>query len=279
MKDQNFSMKNIFFWSLVIFLFPVSVALANTRDTILLEDLTWTELRDQIKSGKTTIIIPIGGTEQNGPYMALGKHNQRVKMLAEKIALKLGNALVAPVIAYVPEGNIDPPTAHMRFPGTITMSTDTFDKMLESAALSFKLHGFRNIVFLGDHGGYQAEEKKVADSLNQKWASTGVRAYALPEYYQITQHQYVQALENKGYSAAEIGAHAGLGDTSLTLALDPSLVRLNLLQTSAHKPGIAEGVHGDPTHASADLGKPGVDLIVDGTVDAIQKATARPLSN
>ena len=101
MKDQNFPMKNIFLWGLVISMFPVSVALANTPDTIRLEDLTWTELRDQIKSGKTTIIIPIGGTEQNGPYMALGKHNQRVKMLAEKIALKLGNALVAPVIAYV----------------------------------------------------------------------------------------------------------------------------------------------------------------------------------
>src|SRR5262249_51379206 len=96
-------------------------AQAQPPETVFLEELTWTELRDLIDSGKTTIIVPIGGTEQNGPDMALGKHNVRVKALSEKIALALGNALVAPVIAYVPEGGVSPPTAHMRFPGTITI--------------------------------------------------------------------------------------------------------------------------------------------------------------
>ncbi|TGR94930.1 creatininase family protein, partial [Mesorhizobium sp. M2E.F.Ca.ET.209.01.1.1] len=102
--------------------------------SVFLEDLTWTELRDVIAAGTTTIIIPIGGTEQSGPAMALGKHNVRVKFLAAKIAEKLGNALVAPVISYVPEGNIDPPSSHMRFPGTITISDRTFEQLLESAA-------------------------------------------------------------------------------------------------------------------------------------------------
>src|SRR5436309_13745328 len=99
----------------------VSGTSGQAPDTIFLEEVTWTELRDLIRSGKTTIIVPIGGTEQNGPDMALGKHNVRVKLLSEKIALGLGNALVAPVIAYVPEGSVSPPTAHMRFPGTITV--------------------------------------------------------------------------------------------------------------------------------------------------------------
>ncbi len=258
-----------------IFALQIPVALADASATVFLEDLTWMELRDQIKSGKTTIIIPIGGVEQNGPYMTLGKHNRRVKLLSEKIALALGNALIAPVISYVPEGNIDPPTGHMRFPGTITIPNKTFDQLLESAALSFKLHGFRDIVFLGDHGGYQADEKLVADMLNQKWATTDARAHALPEYYQITQNQYVQALKKQGYIEAEIGAHAGLADTSLMLALDPSLVRVNLLHTASQKPTVAEGVYGDPTRASENLGEAGVDLIVNGTVAAIQKATQR----
>ncbi|MBV8634488.1 MAG: creatininase family protein, partial [Burkholderiaceae bacterium] len=121
--------------------------------SVFLEDLTWTELKQQVAAGKTTILIPIGGTEQSGPYMALGKHNVRARMLAQRIAEKLGNALVAPVIAYVPEGTVNPPTAHMRFPGTITVSDEVFEKTLESAARSFKLHGFRDVVFLGDHGG------------------------------------------------------------------------------------------------------------------------------
>ena len=44
-----------------------------------LEELTWTELRDAIRAGTTTVIVPVGGTEQNGPHMALGKHNVRVQ--------------------------------------------------------------------------------------------------------------------------------------------------------------------------------------------------------
>lgn len=239
--------------------------------SVFLEDLTWTELKAQIGSGKTTIIVPIGGTEQSGPYIALGKHNIRVKMLSEKIAHELGNAIVAPTIAYVPEGGVAPPTSHMRFPGTITVSDDLFEKTLESAARSFKLHGFRDIVFLGDHGGYQTDLKVAADSLNKEWASTSVRAHALPEYYQVTQIDYVHFLKSRGYSNDEIGKHAGLADTSLLLALDPQMVRLEPLKSA--KPSAEQGSYGDPRRSSAELGQPGIEMIVKKTVEAI-KATA-----
>ena len=112
---------------------------------------------------------PIGGTEQNGPAMALGKHNRRVKLLSERIAVSLGDAIVAPVIAYVPEGNLSPPSGHMRFPGTISAPEAAFETILEYAARSFKEHGFKDIVFLGDHGGYQANEKNVANKVNREW--------------------------------------------------------------------------------------------------------------
>jgi creatinine amidohydrolase len=254
--------------------FASQSVLADNTPSVFLEDLTWTELKAQIIAGKTTILIPIGGTEQSGPYMALGKHNARAKLLSEKIARNLGNALVAPVVAYVPEGGITPPTAHMRFPGTITVSDDVFEKMLASAARSFKLHGFRDVVFLGDHGGYQADLKVVADSLNREWASTSARAHALPEYYQTTQTDYVQFLKSKGYSNDEIGKHAGLSDTSLMLALDPQMVRLGQLP-SATKPTAGQGVLGDPRRSSAELGQPGIDAVVIKTVAAIKKAVER----
>jgi creatinine amidohydrolase/Fe(II)-dependent formamide hydrolase-like protein len=243
---------------------------AATPDTVFLDELTWTELRDQIAAGKTTIILPIGGTEQSGPAMALGKHNRRALLLSERIARALGNALVAPVIAYVPEGAIEPPTAHMRFPGTITVPDEVFEKTLESAARSFKLHGFRDIVFLGDHGGYQKDETTVAARLNHDWAGTPVRAHAVTEYYEVTQTDYVNALKARGYSPEEIGTHAGLADTSLTLALDPSLVRADELQ-SGKRWGRSDGVYGDPRRSSAALGQIGVDLIVARTVKDIAK--------
>jgi creatinine amidohydrolase/Fe(II)-dependent formamide hydrolase-like protein len=248
-------------------------AAANT--SVFLEDQTWTELRDRIGAGTTTIIVPIGGTEQNGPAMALGKHNVRVKFLAEKIAGQLGNALVAPVIAYVPEGSIDPPTAHMKFPGTITISDKTFEQLLESAARSFKLHGFKTIVLIGDHGSYQADESVVADRLNAEWSKTSVRVFAALEYYRITQDAYVEKLLSSGAKRSEIGTHAGLADTSLMLAIDPSMVRKDRL-AAAPKLNAGDGVYaGDPARSSAEFGQLGVDLIVNGTTDAIRKFIAK----
>jgi creatinine amidohydrolase len=241
---------------------------ARAAETVFLEELTWTELRDLVRSGKTTIIVPIGGTEQNGPHMALGKHNLRVRFLSEKIAKTLGSALVAPVIAYVPEGAFDPPTGHMRFPGTITTPEEAFEKVLEYAARSFKLAGFRDIVFLGDHGGYQKAEKAVAERLDKEWAATPIRAHAIEEYYRASESGFAGLLKSKGYSEEEIGVHAGLADTSLTLAVDPRLVRTDRLQSG-------DGVRGDPRRASAELGQLGVDLIVAQTVEAIRKAIAR----
>src|SRR5205085_7386849 len=93
-------------------------------NSVFLEELTWVEVRDAIAAGKTTVIIPTGGTEQNGPHMVLGKHNYLVKYKAGEVAKRLGNALVAPVVAYVPEGDVNPPTGHMRFAGTITTPPD-----------------------------------------------------------------------------------------------------------------------------------------------------------
>lgn len=250
-------------------------AIAQTPPpSVFIDDLTWTELRDVVAAGKTTIIVPIGATEQNGPWMALGKHNVRAKALAEKIARALGNALVAPVIAYVPEGHVDPPTQHMKFPGTITIPDATFEKTLEYAARSLKRAGFRDVVFLGDHGGYQKDELAVAIRLNREWQAQGARVHAIAEYYRATQTAYVQMLKSRGYSDQEIGSHAGLADTALTLALAPDLVRTDRL-AAAGKPTAAQGIYGDPRRATAELGQLGVDIIVAQTVEAIRKATGR----
>jgi creatinine amidohydrolase len=122
---------------LVLACTALPAALAAGSQSTQLEELTWTEVRDRIATGSTTILVPIGDTEQNGPHMVLGKHNTRVRILAGEIAQRLGNALVAPVIAYVPEGST-PPAAHMRFPGTISIFESTFEALLESSARSFK---------------------------------------------------------------------------------------------------------------------------------------------
>ena len=237
-----------------------------------LEDLTWTELRDRIAAGTTTVLVPIGGTEQSGPQIALGKHNQRAKVIAGQIAQRLGNAVVAPTIAYVPEGAIEPPAGHMRFVGTISISDAAFEAMLESSARSFRQHGFREIVLLGDHGGYQTSLARVAAKLNREWsARPGARVTALVDYYRVTQTDFVEVLKAKGFGAAEIGSHAGLADTALMLAIDPAMVRTEALAQAA-KAGAREGVSGDPRRATAELGQIGVERQIERSVQLIRDA-------
>jgi creatinine amidohydrolase len=250
-------------------------ALADTPpDTVFLEELTWPELRALVQAGKTTIILPIGGTEQSGPHLALGKHNVRVRALAERIARALGNAVVGPVIAYVPEGSLSPPTGHMRFPGTITVPDEVFRRGLESAARSVRLHGFRDVVFLGDHGSTQAGEKAVAARLNREWAATPARAHAIEAYYRAATAGFRELLRERGFRPEELGEHAALPDTALTLAIDPRLVRTDPPR-DAQVPGAGTGVDGDPRRATVELGRLGVDLIVTRTVTAIRDSTNR----
>ena len=260
-----------------LFLFLVALlgasATAQAPASLLLEELTSPELAAEIRAGKTTILVPIGGTEQNGPHMVLGKHNVRAKVLAGRIARELGNALVAPVIAYVPEGGVNPPTGHMRYPGTITVPSDVYRKVLDSAARSFRLAGFRDIVFLGDSGDYQKDNEIVARQLNHEWAGSPVRAHAIVEYYRAATDGFDKSLKQRGYSDAEIGRHAGLADTSLALAVDPGLVRPGEQQSTRITPA-PPGVSGDPRRATAELGKPGIDMIVTQSAAAIRAAVA-----
>jgi creatinine amidohydrolase len=257
-----------------VLLVGVPAARAQAPDTVFLEDVTWIELRDLIRGGKTSVLVPVGGTEQNGPHMALGKHNVRVRALAERIARALGDALVAPVLAYVPEGRISPPTGHMRFPGTISVPEVAFERLLESAGRSFRQHGFRDIVFLGDHGAAQPGLRAVAARLNREWGATPARAHAVEEYYRASQAGFPQLLRSRGYRDDEIGAHAGLADTALMLALDARLVRADRLQPGTGVEG-GDGAEGDPRRATAALGALGVDAIVAQTVDAVKKSLVR----
>jgi creatinine amidohydrolase len=249
----------------IALLLPLAAAAAPVQ----IEQMTSPELQARIAAGTTTVLVPIGGTEQNGPHMVLGKHNARVGALAALIAERLGNAVVAPVLAYVPEGRIDPPAAHMRFAGTISIDEAAFEALLESAARSFCRHGLRDVVLLGDHGGYRRSLERVAAKMNR--GQTACRVHPLPEYYRVVQKDYVEALEARGHSAAAIGSHAGLADTALALAVDPQLVRREALATAAQ----ASGVSGDPRAATAELGRLGVERIVEASVAALRTRTRR----
>ena len=254
----------------IVILCLAGTASAQIPNTVFLEQLTWDEVRDSIASGKTAVIVPTGGTEQNGPHMALGKHNVRVAANADAIARRLGNALVAPVMAYVPEGGIDPPTGHMRFAGTISLPDPVFRQVLEYAARSLKQHGFRDIVLIGDSGPNQPGQVAVAASLNAEWAGSDVRVHAIEGYYRGDRDGDAAEMMKRGIRKEEIGNHADVNDTSRMMAVDPTMVRNAKLQAGDGK----NGIQGDPRRSTPEIGRALNERTVARTVDLIRKALA-----
>jgi creatinine amidohydrolase/Fe(II)-dependent formamide hydrolase-like protein len=237
---------------------------AQAPATPFIEEMTWTEVRDAIAAGKTTVIIPIGGTEQNGPHMVLGKHNYIVTFAARTMAERLGSALVAPTLQYVPEGN--PNSANFgRRPGVISNPSPSYDAVLDAAARSLKVHGFTDILFIGDSGGNQGGMRAVADSLNKEWGGSGARVYALTEYYTKGRDDLrAWLLKEYGYDNATVGSHAGISDTSQLLHVHPEGIRKDKIKPGGGSPD--SGVNGDPTKATAEIGQKSIDFKVSAAI-------------
>src|SRR5882762_8524782 len=239
-------------------------------NTVWLEEMTWMDVRDAMKAGRTTAIISTGGIEPNGPWLALGKHNYVLKANCDAIARKLANALCAPIVPFVPEGSIDPKSSHMLTVGTISLNEATFEALLTDIAHSYKMHGFENIIFIGDSGGNQEGMKAVADTLNAKWNARPVVAH-IPEYYAY--NTVAKLLTDLGVTKADgprDNLHDDPGITLNMFVTDPSSVRFDQ-RVKAGKATI-DGVSIADRAKSLELGKKIVDMRATNTIAAIRKA-------
>jgi creatinine amidohydrolase len=232
------------------------------------EELTWMEVRDAVKSGKTTIIIGTGGVEQNGPYVAGGKHNYVLQTVLPYIARAIPNSLIAPIVKFVPEGGIEPTTSgHMSYPGTISLEETTFEALLTDICRSYKAHGFRDIILLGDSGGNQTGMKNVAEALNRKWEKETARVHYLAEYYMEDRWSY-DFLKTLGVTQIDKTKPAGQQDQrsdnrnnmhddiyyeAQVAVQDPGLIRAKQRQ----KAGLLSlhGVSETPVSRLVDMGK------------------------
>jgi creatinine amidohydrolase len=239
-------------------------------NSVWIDELTWMEVRDAIAAGKRTAIIATGGIEQNGPYLVTGKHNVVLRGACEAIARKLGDALCAPVVRFVPEGAIEPKSGHMRYPGTISLREDTYRMLLDDIASSLKAHGFTSIVFVGDSGGNQGGMEAVASALNARW--TDARAHFIPEFYEYAAvERYME--EDLGFAQpVDEGLHDNLYITSLMMVVDPTSVRYDE-RVRAGKATI-NGASIAPKERTIELGRKLLEFRADLTVRAIHAAMA-----
>ncbi len=240
-------------------------------DSVWIEDLTWMEVRDAMSDGKRTALVTSGGVEQNGPYLVTGKHNVILRGTCDRIARALGDALCAPIIKLVPEGDISPPTGHMLFPGTLSVRQETYRAVLTDVAASLRAHGFEHIVFLGDSGGNQAGMQQVATELNKQWNSNSVHHIA--EYYR---YEDLFAWLSTGLGVEEPvneGLHDNYAITAMMMTIDPSSVRYEE-RKKAGKATI-NGVAIDPVAKTLQIGEKLMVKKIDEAVAAIRKAISQ----
>ena len=202
---------------------PETPRVLPIHDSVWLEELTWLEVRDLMRAGGTTVLIPTGGVEQNGPYLALGKHNVILRATMDAVARRLGDALVAPVVPFVPEGDIDPPSGHMRYPGTVSVTQETFAALLTDIARSMKAHGFRHVILLGDSGGNRTGMEAVAAALSEEWAGSGTDIHWIPEYYD--NERWNRWIAERGVHEELEGLHDDVRHSSIMMLVDTALVR------------------------------------------------------
>jgi creatinine amidohydrolase len=247
----------------------------DALDSVWMEELTWMEIRDAIKAGKTTGLILTGGVESNGPHLATGKHNFVLKVMGEAIARKLGNALVAPILTLEPGR----PDGERVAPGSVVLSAATYRAVLTDMANSLRGMGFTTVILMGDSGGNQGAMKEVAAALDEKYKGGGTRFYFIPEYYDYSSVQ--KLIKESGIpEQIEVGAsqgsdriHEEYGIDAIMAIYDPKTIRIDE-RTNAKRATI-NGVSLLPMSKTLEMGRKIVELRTKLTVDAILKATGR----
>ncbi len=246
---------------------------AKAAPPVFIDELTWTEIRDRMLAGTKTVIIGTAGQEQKGPHMVTGEHKYVLQHTTERIARTLGDALIAPIITYVPEGSWELPLrGHMAKAGSITLPEDRFIELLVHAAKSLRAGGFTTVILIGDSGGNQNGMKAAADQLNAAWNNTGGRALFIGDYYTKSAEDIRTYLGKLGFPMEAIGSHAGMVDTSELLFVNPALVRRDRLAPGGGSPD--SGVNGDPTKATAAFGKALVQIKIDNALAQIRALRA-----
>jgi len=244
--------------------FAIAPANAQTR-SVWIDDLTWPEVRDAIAAGKSTAIIFVGSSEQNGPHMAIGKHNFIAGYCAQRIAEELGDALVYPVLPFAITGNATAKTAHMRFPGSVTLQPDVFSGVVRNVAQSALAAGFKFVALMGDHGGGQEEMARVAKALNALSKESGAHVLYVGDLYGKADSQFDEELARRGITSKEL--HAGISDTSAIMFLDAEKwIRKDEIAAASEQ----TGVHGTPSLATAEFGKIYLDLKIANAVSQIK---------
>ncbi len=183
----------------------------------VLAEMTWPDIAQAVACGMTTVILPLGATEQHGPHLPLGTDTFRAEALAERLASALPDALVAPAL---PIGCSD---EHSGFAGLLSLDDATLAGVIVDCARRMAAWGVCRLVLLSAHGGNSQALKLATLRLSEELS--GLRVEVLGSSTAVS-GALLAVAEEEGVSPEAVGLHAGDGETSEMLCLRPDLVRM-----------------------------------------------------
>lgn len=242
--------------------------------TIILEEMTWPEIQEALKSGYKTVIFSVASTEQHGPHLPIGTDSYGGDYYALKVAEKLGETLVAPTIRFGCSKH------HMGFSGTIAISAEILIGLIQDICISLDHHGFENIVIISSHGNNHGPVIAAAQEV-----ATKIKATIIALAYPNQSTNKMELVHKKfGITTEEAGYHAGASETAFIMAYKPHLVETDKLQRGYVGPYAEKffytikelkkiapiGVFGDPTKSSKKMGEEMMDVVSDRYVEIIK---------
>lgn len=249
--------------------------------TIRMEEMNWIDISKAIRKGFTKVIIGIGSTEQHGPHLPTHTDAMIADVLANRVALKLKNALQAQTI------RIGCSDYHLSFPGTISLKKKTLKALLFDYVNSLSKHGFKTIIFISSHGGNFEATKEAIDEIQPKYPKIKIIGFAdLMKFWK----DLWEISQNFGISIEEAGGHAGEIETSQMLTIAETQVMKDRFGPGYIGPissdtnrvlfekGMSSlsksGVIGDPTRADIKKGRLYMEKMVDYFVENIKNLNA-----
>lgn len=214
-RNEAYNRMRFLFMVSIIFFFGTLLFAQEEGKPLVLQEMTWTDVRDYLKTSDM-VIIPLGSTEQHGPHMPLGTDYYEAMGMSKLISARTG-VVVAPVLL---AGYSE---YHSGFPGTLSLKPETMEQVLFETAEMLMKYGFRRFMFFNYHGGNNIVQQKIIHRINHKTESIA------------TSIGHGSPIQESGEEEEEFfDWHAGVNETSIMLYLKPELVKME----RAEKPDI-----------------------------------------
>jgi creatinine amidohydrolase len=264
--------------------------MGSKQETVLIEELSWTEIADRLDAGHRTAVVACGAIEQHGPHLPTGVDTYLGYSIAEGVAEELGDALVAPTLR---PGCSD---HHTDFPGTFSISRETFVSLLREYCESLANSGFETIALIPSHGGNVDVMRTYAPKIARELEDEADVYFVEMDFNELNEY-----CEEHDIPKEVAGVHAGLTETARMLHdyghlvdmdkaeegmtvpefYNPDRIPQSQLEsfTNGVRQQVPNGILGDARGATAEQGREMKEILVRNFAEEIRsRRESEPVS-